>query len=776
MTLRSVAPYSLAAALLLLWPLEAVSQTTGQAEAGAQYFDDSLYSSPTRGVFGVFSYYVPHGGLFEGTINALVNDQNEFKLGRNMMALRDYPAGGARWTIAGGDLMEPLDRPPFRFTNDIPAVPLFRGLSVQRDSGAMLLSLQVGRNEQLLGANIPWVALAPESLLNALATIRLGSFGTAEANGLFVRNTEAGTTPSVSGAPVPEQSQSLGAGLTVGTSGPLAGQARVWYSWATYPAASGVAPGSFLSFITGGRYLAGPWRIEADYLRYGSTLVPLSTIYVGNREGPYASAEYRTDLFAVTGLYQQQKSNPEGFSDVPDIRSTIGQAMLNTTLWARQSLSVSYSDQRITSDRSGSLSDYAQRRTEIQTLLSVWGLTRLDFVREWNRNPDLGFSLNQFEVQQTVSFRAFAVSAGVRYQRDSLGATSTAIEAGLNGEIGPVGLFLNGQWGNDLAGTSVFTVNHGQQVTYGASVRLPAGLHLRVEGYHNDSKTFLSAETIFVNPDIPIYSLSRNTLLVRLSKTFTWGQGLNPMAYAGAPGSLPSPVPFGIVRGIAFADLNGNGVRDPGEPGVPGVTLRLDGGVDVVTDDDGSYRYSNVLEGTHEIALVLDRLPAAYDAPVRVQARIDVRRLEAGTFDFPLVPLGSITGRVERVNADVVEGERDVVIVLEPSGLATRTDEDGRFEFDNVRPGEFVTRLEADSLPESAKLEGDAERTVRVGAGETKSLASYRFRIVVEEKPIQKILDSQETVSPSKPKKKAPPKPPADSKPHGGTNNRRPSR
>ena len=586
---------------LLLRPLEAVSQTTGRAEAGVQYFDDSLYSSPTRGVFGDFSYYLPKGGLFEGMINALVNDQNEFKLGRNLATVRDYPAGGARWTISGGDLMEPLDRPPFRFTNDIPAVPLFRGLSIQRDSGSMLLSLQAGRNEQLLGANVPWIALAPESLLNALATFRLGSFATLEANGFFVRNSQAATTPSVSGQPVPEQSQTLGGGLTAGESGPLAGQARAWYSWATYPAGSGVASSSFLSFIAGGRYLAGPWRIEADYLRYGSILVPLSTIYIGNREGPYANAEYRTGLLALTGLFQQQKSNPEGFPDAPDIRSTIGQAMLNTRLWARQSLSVTYSDQRVTSERADVSTDYSQRRTEIQTLLSVWGLTRLDFVREWDRNPDLSFYLNQFELQQTVSFRAFSVSAGIQYQRDSFGATSTSILAGLNGDIGPVNLFLNGQWGNDLAGTSVFTVNHGQQVTYGASVLLPAGLHLRVEGYHNDSKTFISAESVFVNPDIPIYSLSRNTFLVRLSKTFSWGQGLNPMAYAGAPGSLPSPIPFGTVRGIAFADLNGNGVRDPGEPGVPGVTLRLDGGIDVVTNVDGSYQYSNVLEGPHRI-------------------------------------------------------------------------------------------------------------------------------------------------------------------------------
>ncbi len=70
------------------------------------------------------------------------------------------------------------------------------------------------------------------------------------------------------------------------------------------------------------------------------------------------------------------------------------------------------------------------------------------------------------------------------------------------------------------------------------------------------------------------------------------------------------------IAGTKFNDLNRNGVRDPGEPGVGGVTvffdnnnnLMLDGGeTSTVTDANGNYLFDNLLPGVYMVA---EDLPA----------------------------------------------------------------------------------------------------------------------------------------------------------------------
>jgi len=45
----------------------------------------------------------------------------------------------------------------------------------------------------------------------------------------------------------------------------------------------------------------------------------------------------------------------------------------------------------------------------------------------------------------------------------------------------------------------------------------------------------------------------------------------------------------GVIIGTVFVDANGNGIQDPGEPGVPGVRLFLEDGTYVITDGQGKY-------------------------------------------------------------------------------------------------------------------------------------------------------------------------------------------
>jgi len=60
--------------------------------------------------------------------------------------------------------------------------------------------------------------------------------------------------------------------------------------------------------------------------------------------------------------------------------------------------------------------------------------------------------------------------------------------------------------------------------------------------------------------------------------------------------------PNGVVSGIAFNDINGDGIRDVGELGIAGVAITLDGGSATTTAADGSFVYSFLTAGSKTIA------------------------------------------------------------------------------------------------------------------------------------------------------------------------------
>jgi hypothetical protein len=90
----------------------------------------------------------------------------------------------------------------------------------------------------------------------------------------------------------------------------------------------------------------------------------------------------------------------------------------------------------------------------------------------------------------------------------------------------------------------------------------------------------------------------------------------NPADIVATSGANVSGVSFGstftpvTLSGVVFRDLNGNGTRDPGEPGIPGVTVerQTTGGAVVastVTGAGGSYALTGAGPGTHRVRQVV---------------------------------------------------------------------------------------------------------------------------------------------------------------------------
>ena len=168
----------------------------------------------------------------------------------------------------------------------------------------------------------------------------------------------------------------------------------------------------------------------------------------------------------------------------------------------------------------------------------------------------------------------------------------------------------------------------------------------------------------------------------------------------------------GSVSGVVFNDTNGNGIQDPGEIGVAGVTVNLLDSAEqvlqsVVTTADGLYTFHHLASGTY---LVEEIYPSGYTGTTTNRVTVTVgevtvanRAVEAVTVaNFGVLQQESVSGVVfNDTNGNGVQdageyGVGGVQITLVDSNGATvstvNTAGDGTYGFYNVTPGNYAVR------------------------------------------------------------------------------------
>lgn len=130
-------------------------------------------------------------------------------------------------------------------------------------------------------------------------------------------------------------------------------------------------------------------------------------------------------------------------------------------------------------------------------------------------------------------------------------------------------------------------------------------------------------------------TLDTGTLPTGYMLTVPVTQGV-PIANAAA-----TKVYFGItsrseIRGMVFEDLDGDGEYSPGEKGVSGVVITLDGDKTVVTGIDGSYAYSQAQPGEHELVADLDSIPVYYLPLVALKKKFPLQEGESSVWNIPI--------------------------------------------------------------------------------------------------------------------------------------------
>lgn len=128
-------------------------------------------------------------------------------------------------------------------------------------------------------------------------------------------------------------------------------------------------------------------------------------------------------------------------------------------------------------------------------------------------------------------------------------------------------------------------------------------------------------------------TITEKSILATLRYDFSWGK---PTRYLGAAtGSSGN----GTVIGIIFQDKNKNGLQEPGEPGIPNVTVFLDGGYSIETNAEGKFRFWPVPAGKHKLSISQDNVPLPWGLQDDSPQAIVVRTRKQTVMNIPLTNL-----------------------------------------------------------------------------------------------------------------------------------------
>lgn len=164
--------------------------------------------------------------------------------------------------------------------------------------------------------------------------------------------------------------------------------------------------------------------------------------------------------------------------------------------------------------------------------------------------------------------------------------------------------------------------------------------------------------------------------------------------------------PYGMVQGLKFQDLDGDGVRDDTEPGLAGVTITLesvsgDGPIlAAVTGEDGSFSFTGLAPGRYRVG---ESVPPGYYATRPVSVEVDLRAGDTASVLFANAPYASVAGHKWQDNNG--DGVRDpgeppvggITVVLtgytlsdERVEMQASTADDGSYSFLLLEAGNYT--------------------------------------------------------------------------------------
>ncbi|HTL71119.1 MAG TPA: SdrD B-like domain-containing protein [Candidatus Eisenbacteria bacterium] len=177
----------------------------------------------------------------------------------------------------------------------------------------------------------------------------------------------------------------------------------------------------------------------------------------------------------------------------------------------------------------------------------------------------------------------------------------------------------------------------------------------------------------------------------------------------------------GSFKGVVFKDLNGDGKRQPEEPGLKGMKIKV-AGREILTDDKGMYEVRGVSGKNAVILLEPDNFPQGYVPTTPTQQNLPIEQGATREADFGIVPRSEAGGLVFsdlNGNEKYDPGEPPVkkVRVKLEGGRTTVTNVKGVFAFPDLIAGDHVAELDLATLPEGYLPTGKPKKTFTLFEG-----------------------------------------------------------
>ncbi len=539
----------------------------------------------------------------------------------------------------------------------------------------------------------------------------------------------------IAGTRLPASTDSVGLGADLRIVGPLSFLAEGRYT--TEPNAAGAAgDSSGLSYILGPVLERPGLKVEAAAFSLDPSYIPVDEVITTNDlRGAYGNFTWQaTDEASVFGTIIRSRNNLAGDPGVTTIETTqyiLGHTLLFPLAWptavvARGDYTISEGP----ASTSGGAVDSTSRGLFAEVSQSIGAFRPLARAR-YSRRDDHAVNLSSDETdlgaellwQATRRTRYWGAVQWVE-RFDTAGTTGASRYVG---RLGGESRFRPGLFGRLELQASAAQEANVRTTTTGASGSV---------GYqHPYFSVFLDLRRNWTTSSATgIEDRTDDYAFLRVTVPFRWGTPLPPPA-AARPGQTVTA--WGTIAGEVFVDVNGNGIREATEVGMPGLRVVLDGNkaLTAMTDDDGRFTLDRVAAGPHTVQMEVKKLPAEYDLVSPQLVEVEVTPRGTVRVIYRAEPLGRIAGRIRQVAVDPAGRERPIEERPAISMLLRRGDEvwqtyagqDGSYAFDNVRGGVYEVVVDPAQMPERTTAE-PAGRTVTIGVGATVEAIDFALR------------------------------------------------
>jgi protocatechuate 3,4-dioxygenase beta subunit len=154
---------------------------------------------------------------------------------------------------------------------------------------------------------------------------------------------------------------------------------------------------------------------------------------------------------------------------------------------------------------------------------------------------------------------------------------------------------------------------------------------------------------------------------------------------------------FGIISGTVYLDENGNGIKEIGESGIENRVVKLDNGLETLSDISGFYIFNNLSYGVYAVS---ESLPSGWlqTVPEDTAYLIEVVSGTDVIKDFGNFKYATVSGmKFEDMNANGVFDDNDTPLmswqIFYNNGItsgSTLTDDLGMYTFSDLGPGSYI--------------------------------------------------------------------------------------